>query len=182
MPDTNIRYSAGLLLDRDGVINHERGYIWEPSQLEIQPEALRLMLEAQARGYKVAIITNQGGIDKGLYASAAVASLHGLIAQALHAAGLAQPLVLYCPHHPHQGACLCRKPAHLMLERAMALLQLDPTRTWMVGDRARDLLPAQRLGLRTALVQHEPEQDVNPELHVPDMAALADSFWAQAQG
>lgn len=181
MPATRITY-PGLLLDRDGVVNHEQGYIWEPSQLQVMPQALQLMRQAQELGYRVAIITNQGGIDKGLYASAAVGSLHGLITHALHRAGVAQPLVLYCPHHPHQGACLCRKPAHLMLERAVALLELDPARTWMVGDRSRDLLPAQRLGLKTALVQPQSEPEIVPHLHVPDMQALADAFWQHALG
>lgn len=142
-----------LFLDRDGVINRERGeHTWRLEDFEVLPtvaEALRL---AEERGYLRIVITNQSGIGLGLYTHAEVERLHTYLHAHLAAQGAVINAVYYCPHHPQQGRCLCRKPGSLLLERAMARYGIDASRSFMVGDRDRDMEAAAGAGVKGILV------------------------------
>lgn len=129
-----------VFLDRDGVLNRERGdYTWllEDFQLnEGVPEALARLSEA---GYLLIVISNQGGIGKGLYSKAEADYLHLQLQRRLSVFGITLSEVYYCPHHPATGKCLCRKPAGLMLEKAIARYRLDPRKCFFIGDTDRDV-------------------------------------------
>jgi len=147
----------GLLLDRDGVLNAEQGYVCHPDQLLVHVPLAPLLCLAEELGMPRVVITNQAGIAKGLYNHQTLAAIHQKLEAELAQQGASVSEVLYCPHHPDvSGACLCRKPARLLFERALARWGLDPAQTWMIGDRARDLIPAQQLGLHTVLVGRDP--------------------------
>jgi D-glycero-D-manno-heptose 1,7-bisphosphate phosphatase len=62
--------------------------------------------------------------------------------------------ILYCPHHPSKGRCLCRKPGSLLLERAIARHDIDAASSCMIGDRDRDVEAAEGAGVRGILVPH----------------------------
>lgn len=156
-----------LLLDRDGVINREVGYVWEPERFELQAAGIELAVWAMRQGYRVGIVTNQGGIAKGLYNESDVRVLHRLVDRAFLAAGVAPPLIFYCPHHQLHHRCFCRKPERLWMERALARLGGDPARAWMVGDNERDLIPAKALGMQTVFIGNEPPAAA--DVHIPDL-------------
>lgn len=141
-----------VFLDRDGVINRERGeHTWRPEDFDILPgvpEAVKALRDA---GWLVIVISNQSGVGLGLYAIDDVERLHGYLHDRLGNAPI--DAVYYCPHHPSQGRCLCRKPAGLLLERAIARFGIDPARSVMIGDRDRDLQAARSVGVRGVLVQ-----------------------------
>jgi D-glycero-D-manno-heptose 1,7-bisphosphate phosphatase len=103
--------------------------------------------ELTAQGSAVVVITNQSGIGLGLYHHEEVARLHDYLHAQLAAIGVQLTAVYYCPHHPSKGKCLCRKPGSLLLERAIARYDIDPTRSVMIGDRDRDVLAAQGAGV-----------------------------------
>ncbi len=149
--------AGAVFLDRDGTLNRERGYVTKPDQLEVFPaarEALRLLRDA---GHRMVVLTNQAGIAKGLYTEADLARVHERMHQELDAIPLGY---FHCPHHPdglvatgYAGACPCRKPADGLLVRAAAVCRLSMAGGVVVGDSARDLLPARGHGLRTVLVK-----------------------------
>jgi len=146
--------SACLFLDRDGVINRERGeHTWRMEDFEILPEVATALGYAQGLGYKLVVITNQSGIGLGLYGHGEVRALHQHLAAELAKAGVRLDDVLYCPHHPSGGRCLCRKPGSLLFERAKARHGIDLGRSLMIGDRDRDMQAAAALGVRGVLVQ-----------------------------
>ena len=103
-------------------------------------------------GYGIIVVTNQAGSAKGLYKREDMNRLHhrfqekcdGLI---LH--------FYYSPWHPSVTESLTRKPGTLMIEKAMAKFSIDPSVSWMVGDRDRDLLPAKKLGFNTIQVKRD---------------------------
>ena len=168
-----------LLLDRDGVINEERGYVWQPEAFIIQPEAVALVKAAYAAGWGVAIITNQGGIARGLYTEAQLDALHRYLASHFERAGVQMPFIYYCPHHPEEaghygGHCLCRKPQPLLFERALARLGASPHGNYMVGDRDRDLQPACAMGMTTVMVGDAPT--THAHLQLPTMAQVLAHF------
>jgi D-glycero-D-manno-heptose 1,7-bisphosphate phosphatase len=142
-----------LLLDRDGVLNRERGmHTWEPADFEILPGVVPALLDASAAGFRFAVITNQSGIGLGLYGHEEVRTLHGTLRHHLAANGVHLDEVLYCPHHPSKGRCLCRKPGSLLVERALARTGMAAADAWFIGDRERDMEAARSAGVRGLLV------------------------------
>ncbi len=144
---------AALFLDRDGVINRERGsHTWKLEDFEILPDVAKAVAAAHAAGLCIIVVTNQSGIGLGLYGHADVERLHTYLHRQLALQGAQLDAVYYCPHHPSQGRCLCRKPAGLLFERAVARFGIDPSRSLMVGDRQRDLNASSTVGMRGVLV------------------------------
>lgn len=144
----------GLFLDRDGVINRERGgHTWRIEDFDVLPDVAPAVKAAQAAGMLVVVVTNQSGIALGLYDHADVALVHAELRRRLALQGAFIDAVYYCPHHPSQGRCLCRKPGSLLLERAIARYGIDPGRSCMVGDRERDVEAAGAVGIRGVLVK-----------------------------
>jgi len=138
-----------LFLDRDGVINRERGqHTWRNEDFEVLPDVPEALAFARQVGYGLVVITNQSGIGLGLYGHADVQRLHRMLQDQLAGNGVFLDDILYCPHHPSKGRCLCRKPGSLLLERAIARHGIDPARSIMVGDRPRDAQAAEGAGVR----------------------------------
>ncbi len=158
-----------VFLDRDGTLNRERGYVADPSQLEVLPGARDAVLRLDRAGWVLVVITNQGGIAKGLYSHAALARVHDRLHAALD--GLPRGY-FHCPHHPegpagggYEGPCTCRKPQDGLLRRAAAVLDLSLDGSVVIGDSARDLLMAQGHTMRTMLVRSgKPWQDERDKL------------------
>ncbi|WP_020532018.1 D-glycero-alpha-D-manno-heptose-1,7-bisphosphate 7-phosphatase [Flexithrix dorotheae] len=141
-----------IFLDRDGVLNVERGeytYNLRDFQLETGvPEALQIFKKA---GYLLIIITNQAGIAKGIYSADEVLSCYQKLQQACdHAIDE----MYFSPHHPLKTESLTRKPDSLMFEKAIAKFKIDPSKSWMIGDKERDLIPAEKLGIKGVRITH----------------------------
>lgn len=159
---------AALFLDRDGVINRERGsHTWRLEDLEVLPDVAEAVNAAHSAGLLVIVVTNQSGIGLGLYGHADVERLHSYLHRQLALQGAQLDAVYYCPHHPSQGRCLCRKPAGLLFERAVARFGIDPSRSLMVGDRQRDIDAAATVGIPGVLVPAD--QTLMPLLKKQDL-------------
>lgn len=143
---------AAIFLDRDGVLNRERGeHTWRPEDFEVLPGVAEAVAAINRSGRAAIVISNQSGIGLGLYTRKEVEVLHAELARRLHAQDAHLDAILYCPHHPTTGRCLCRKPGGLLLERAIARYDLDPARSVMIGDRERDVQAANSVGVRGVL-------------------------------
>jgi D-glycero-D-manno-heptose 1,7-bisphosphate phosphatase len=144
---------AAVFLDRDGVLNAERGeYTYRLEDFDVLPgvpEALRLLKQ---NDYLLIVITNQAGIAKGLYKKEAVFACHEKLQQAC--GGILDALY-YAPGHPSVSESLSRKPDSLMLEKAIARFNIDPGNSWFVGDKKRDLQAAAKVGVKGILVGEE---------------------------
>ena len=137
-----------VFLDRDGVLNEEIGnYITRLEDLIIpegMPEALRLLKEA---GFLLIVITNQAGIAKDLYTEELVYGIHSKMQEASENA---LDDIYFSPYHPDlSGKSLSRKPDSLMIEKAIAKYNIDPEKSWMVGDRNRDIEAGRKVALQT---------------------------------
>lgn len=152
--------NKAVFLDRDGVVNRELGdYILRYEEFDILPELIPFLYEVKQRGYKVIIITNQAGIAKGLYDHTLVDACHTFLIEELAGHGLQIDEIYYCPHHPDFGNCLCRKPKSLLIEKALARFELDPSVSLMIGDKPRDVEAANGAGVRGFLVPPNPTLD-----------------------
>lgn len=138
-----------VLLDRDGVINKELGnYVAHVKDFEILPHVVANLKKLCETGIKLAIITNQGGIAKGLYNHEILAQIHQKMLAVFDANKIHISQIYYCPHHPDFGNCLCRKPDALMLEKTMAKLNIQPKFTVFIGDTQRDMDAAEKAGVK----------------------------------
>lgn len=142
-----------LFLDRDGVINHDPGdYTMTAEEFIILPTVMEALALAQSKGYLIFVITNQGGIAKGLYTHETVAVIHDALHRTCQEWGVEIKRIFYSPHHPEFGNSLTRKPQRLLMERALYRYNLDPTKSVMIGDRERDVQCAQQVGVRGILI------------------------------
>jgi D-glycero-D-manno-heptose 1,7-bisphosphate phosphatase len=145
--------SSALFLDRDGVINHDPGdYTMSVDEFIILPTVIEALFLAQEKGYKIIIITNQGGIAKGLYNKETVELMHQKLHEECQKKGISISGIFYSPHHPDFGNSLTRKPERLLMERAIALHSIDVTTSTMIGDRERDIQCAASVGVKGILI------------------------------
>jgi len=143
-----------LLLDRDGVINYDPGdYTCSLEEFVILPGVTAAIKCAKEKGYKIAIITNQAGIAKGLYTHETVKEIHDYLLLECQKNGGQIDAIFYSPHHPEYSNSLCRKPERLWVERAIALLGGDVAQSVMIGDRDRDIEAANAAGVRGILME-----------------------------
>ena len=147
-----------IFLDRDGTLNEEVHYLHRKEDLKILegvPEAIRMLKEA---GYKIVVVTNQAGVARGYFPESDVQELHQYINECLSPLGAGIDYFFYCPHHPvcgqgiYKKECRCRKPDTGLFEMAEQVLQVDKSRSWMIGDKWSDVEAGKNYGVYTILV------------------------------
>lgn len=148
------RLKPALFVDRDGVINEDRGYNyvkrWE--EFVFLDGVKETLAQVNSQGIPVVLITNQSCIGKGLVSAETVAGIHQRVKEEIERAGGALAGVYVCPH-TDEAECACRKPRPGLLLQAARDLQLDLRRSVFVGDSMRDMEAGRRAGVWTALVQ-----------------------------
>ncbi len=143
-----------LLLDRDGVLNCDHGYVGTWARWEWMRGAVAAVRQATARGWHVFVVTNQSGVARGLFGEDDVAALHRRMTAALQAGGGTVDDLRTCPFHPdgtvgrYRRESDWRKPAPGMVLDLMRAWELDAARCVLIGDQARDLAAAQAAGVR----------------------------------
>jgi D-glycero-D-manno-heptose 1,7-bisphosphate phosphatase len=141
-----------LLLDRDGVINHDSPeFIRTPADWRALPGSLDAIARAQRAGYRIVVVSNQSGIARGLLDVASLNAIHRRLDAELARVGARIDAYFFCPHHPEAG-CACRKPRAGLLEAVAARLGLTLADTPFVGDRLSDAEAALAAGARAMLV------------------------------
>jgi D-glycero-D-manno-heptose 1,7-bisphosphate phosphatase len=140
-------------LDRDGVINVDRGYVHRVEEFQFIPGVLQASRDLHAAGYKLIVVTNQAGIAHGYYDERDFLEITGWMSERFAEAGAPLAGVYYCPHHPNGKVarfareCDCRKPAPGMIVQAVLEHGIDVSRSFLVGDKPLDMEAAERAGL-----------------------------------
>lgn len=142
------------LLDRDGVLNRDTGYVYRSDQVEWIDGALAALARLRSAGYRIAVITNQSGVARGYYSERDVVALHEWMAREIEAKGGKVDAFYYCPFHPegvvdaYRQDHIDRKPAPGMVLKALADFSADPADAFLVGDQPRDIEAARAAGVR----------------------------------
>ena len=146
-------------LDRDGVINKDKGYVYRWNDFEFLDGAIEGMLQLQSAGYALVIITNQSGLARGYYTIEAYESLCLELRQHLENQGVNLAGIYHCPHHPNGKVkslaidCNCRKPKRGLIDQAVNLLGLDINKSLLIGDKETDIQAGRAANLkRTYLI------------------------------
>ena len=140
-----------VFLDRDGTINEQMGYINHLSRFKLLPQAVPAIRRLNEAGVKVVVVTNQSGAARGYFPASLVDEVHALLQELLAAGGAHLDGIYTCLHGPADG-CACRKPRPTLMEQAAQDLDLDLSRSYLVGDRYSDIQTAANAGAKGILV------------------------------
>jgi D-glycero-D-manno-heptose 1,7-bisphosphate phosphatase len=151
----------GLILDRDGIVNEEIGYLHRVEECRFVEGIFELVAAFAARGFLTVIATNQSGIGRGLYTEADFQAFMAWMTAEFARRGAPIARAYHCPDHPTEGigsyrrANPWRKPGPGMLLEAARDLNLDLARSWTVGDQMTDIEAGRAAGVGT-LVRYDP--------------------------
>jgi D-glycero-D-manno-heptose 1,7-bisphosphate phosphatase len=146
--------NKAIFLDRDGVINEERGeYTYRLNDFVFVPGLFEALQKWKAKGYLFVVITNQSGIAKGVYSHEDLDKIHHYMLTEFEKQGIPVEEIYYSPHHPDTGKSISRKPDSLLVEKALARFDIDPAASYFIGDKERDIEAAQKAGVKGILVE-----------------------------
>lgn len=148
-------------LDRDGTLIVDKNYLKDPAQVTLVPHAANAVRAFNYALVPVIVVSNQSGIARGLLTEPDYRAQRTRIDDLLEERGAFVDDHYHCPHHPDiTGPCECRKPRIGLFEQAIVEHQIDAASSFFIGDKLRDLLPAQAFGARGILV---PSPETSPE-------------------
>lgn len=142
----------GILIDRDGTLIEDRGYLADPAGVRLLPGVAAAIAAVNRARVPIAIVSNQSGIGRGYFTEGDRAAVERRVQEVLAAAGACLDGLYHCPHAPGVG-CRCRKPAPGMAEQAAAELGLDLTRSFVIGDKRADVALGRAIGATAILVR-----------------------------
>jgi D-glycero-D-manno-heptose 1,7-bisphosphate phosphatase len=154
--------NKAVFLDRDGVLinNQHHYYIWDSAQLEFVEGVFENLRMLQQKGFQLFIVSNQGGISRGLYSKENILTLHAELIRTMRRNQIILSDILFCPHHSEIENCLCRKPQSLMIDRLIARYDLNPQQSTLIGDSESDMKAAAKAGIQG--IRITPNQNMFP--------------------
>lgn len=160
------------ILDRDGTINEDIGYVLHPAEMKLIPGAAQAIVRLRDLGLGIVVVTNQSPIGRGLLTEQRLGDIHDRLRELLADEGASLDDIEHCPHTPDDG-CTCRKPGTAMVERAAHAFGFDPAASFLVGDHAGDMRLGRAVGATTILVLtgHGAEECADAEPFADHVAA-----------
>lgn len=177
-----------IILDRDGVINHEVGYLHRAEEVTFVDGIFSLCRTAMALGYRLIVVTNQSGIARGYYSVAQFDGLMDWMRTKFRAEHVELDAVYYCPYHPEHGIGeyrrehIDRKPGAGMLLRGAAEFGIDLAHSVMIGDRCSDIAAANTAGLRQAFLLAGTEPQPCAGAYLPALTLAEIETWLTQAG
>jgi len=144
-----------VFLDRDGVMNVDNGYVSQVDDFEFIEGVIEACKTLKEKGYLLVLITNQSGIARGYFSEEQFHTLTEWMDWSLADRGVDLDGIYYCPHHSEKGIgeykvdCDCRKPKPGMLLSAIEELNIDVSRSILVGDKVSDIQAGLAAGVKS---------------------------------
>lgn len=154
--------TKAIFLDRDGVLinNKEHYYIWTQENLSFVDGVFDNLQKIAAKGYVLFIVSNQGGISRGIYSKHNVQEFHELLVKTFRNNNIEILEVLYCPHHPEIEKCICRKPDSLMIDKLISKYGINKETSYLIGDSESDMEAAKKAHIQG--IKITPNQNMYP--------------------
>ncbi len=162
-----------VFLDRDGVINIEKEYVYKIKDFEFIPKSIKALKKLKDAGYKLILIFGQSGIKRKKYTEKDLNELMKYIFKELKNEGVELDDFDYCPHRAEDN-CKCRKPKTQMIDRMIKKFNLDPKQCWNIGDKTADMKMGETVGCKNILVKtgyggKDGEYEVHPDYIAKDL-------------
>jgi D-glycero-D-manno-heptose 1,7-bisphosphate phosphatase len=170
--------NAAVFFDRDGTLIEDPGYLNHPDQVNLLDGAAEVLKELKLLGYRAVVVTNQSGVARGIVSEEMLGRIHERLGELLAQKGAALDGIYYCPYHPegvipkYRQDSDWRKPAPGMLLAAAEEMEIDLTRSWVIGDSSRDVEAGRRAGCRTILLQSASASQEETGTDGPDYVAV----------
>lgn len=157
-----MKLQKAIFFDRDGTINNDEGhyYIYRKEDFVFNPGIIEGMKRLADAGYLLFVVTNQGGIAKGIYTREDTQKLHEYMCDALENKGIHITKIYYCPHHESIKTCICRKPSPYMINLAIEEFNIDRSKSFLIGDGSRDIKAAEEARIHPFKIHKN--QDITP--------------------
>ncbi|MFK2823419.1 D-glycero-beta-D-manno-heptose 1,7-bisphosphate 7-phosphatase [Arcobacter sp. YIC-80] len=139
-----------IFLDRDGVINIDKHYVYKIEDFEFKEKVFETCIYLRDLGYEFIILTNQSGIARGYYNKDDFNRLTSWMLKEFEKNGIEIKDVFFCPHLPNDN-CNCRKPKIGMIEQASTKYSIDFEKSWMIGDKISDMQLAINANIKNAV-------------------------------
>ncbi|MDA1014392.1 MAG: HAD family hydrolase [Planctomycetota bacterium] len=175
-----------IILDRDGVLNVEKGYLCDPEEVELMPGVATALKRLEELGVGRIVVTNQSGIARGYLDKNGLRAVHDRLLELLREDGASLDAIYFCPHGPDDG-CDCRKPETGSVETASIRFGFDPQQAFVIGDRGSDIELGHRVGATTFLTTQghgrqtlKEDPQVKPSYVVdglPDAVRIIEGFY-----
>ena len=176
-----------VFLDRDGAIIKQVELMHSVEELRLLPGAARAINTLNKLGFLVVIVTNQPVVARGIVGPKEVDRIHAVLIEQLNGKGAKIDAVYFCPHHPEATLpefrlrCHCRKPEPGMILQGLKKLNINPKKSFMVGDALIDVVAGKKAGLKTILVKSGPGharldekyKDIKPDFTVKNLLQVA---------
>ena len=170
--------NTAVFFDRDGTLIHDPGYLNHPDQVQLMDGAAEALKELQGLGYQTIVASNQSGVARGVVTIEMLERIHDRLRELLAAKGASLDGIYYCPHHPdgmipeYRKDSDWRKPKPGMLLAAAREMEIDLTKSWMIGDNERDVEAGRSAGCRTILISSTRPEFGYPQKSRPDHVAV----------
>ncbi|HNS21168.1 MAG TPA: HAD family hydrolase [Sedimentisphaerales bacterium] len=169
--------NAAIFFDRDGTLIHDPGYLNHPDQVQLLDGAAEALRELRGLSYKTVVVSNQSGVARGIVTEEMLERIHERLRDLLSTKGASLDKVYYCPYHPdgvidqYRKDSDWRKPKPGMLLAAAKEMDIDLTKSWMIGDNERDVEAGRTAGCRTILIRaSRSESGTTPPCHADHVA------------
>ncbi|RZL47040.1 MAG: HAD-IIIA family hydrolase [Pedobacter sp.] len=170
-----------IFIDRDGVVNKEVDNLRDINDFELLPDVAEAISVINRSDYLAILVTNQPGVAKGFITEDYLSLIHKKLETELGNKKSFLDRIYYCPHHPDKGFegevkelkinCNCRKPEIGMIEKAVADLNIDISKSFIIGDTSTDMMTGLNAGLKTVLVKTGYAGLDNKYMCTPDFVA-----------
>ena len=148
-----------IFLDRDGVINKDKGYVYKTNDFHFEENSLNGLKLIDFNEYLVFIVSNQAGIAKGYYSEEDFRKMSLWLNRFLDKKGVKITKTYYCPHSPgakitqYKKKCDCRKPGIKLFLKAQKEFNINLKKSYLIGDKTSDILAGKKAGCKTILVE-----------------------------
>lgn len=152
-----------IFLDRDGVINKEKNFVFKTSDFEFIDGVFDACSKFEELGYQIIVITNQSGIARGLFSIKDYKILTKWMMARFKENNISILDIFHCPHGP-KSTCECRKPKPGMLIQAKQKYNIDMANSWMIGDKETDIEAANLAGIKSTILTrsgHEIDEKIS---------------------
>lgn len=166
-----MKKKAAVFLDRDGTINIDTGYVGAVEDFKFLPGVKYALADLKKKGFITVLISNQSGVGRGYFDAEAVDKVHDFMQAELEAAGVKLDAIYYCPHEP-ENDCDCRKPNPAMVFAACDKYDIDPLKSYFVGDKESDVNAGKNAGCKSILLTEE-KKETNADFVAADLVEAA---------
>lgn len=169
--------NRAAFIDRDGVINEERNYVYRIEDFVLLPGVIEGLILLRDAGYRLIVVTNQAGIAHGHFDQAAMDRLHNHLRKMIAKYNVVFDAIYFCPHHPRgiikalAIECECRKPSPGMLFQAAKDFDLDLSSSVLIGDKLSDIQAGKRARVGRTIIVESGHDVGQAERHEADMFA-----------